>query len=127
MKDRRGKISLLLFLLINLTACQTWKPVSVGAVRSAQLIIEDQPDRVRVVFLEGTGQTPLEIESPSVDGDELVGRLGATMFRVPLADIDHLAVNELRVLMPALAIVGAFYGSMFVIGALGIMDPGAPR
>jgi hypothetical protein len=30
-------------------------------------------------------------------------------------------------LMPALAIVGAFYGSMFVIGALGIMDPGAPR
>ena len=43
MKDRRGKISLLLFLLINLTACQTWKPVSVGAVRSAQLIIEDQP------------------------------------------------------------------------------------
>ena len=80
MKDRRGKISLLLFLLINLTACQTWKPVSVGAVRSAQLIIEDQPDRVRVVFLEGTGQTPLEIESPSVDGDELVGRLGATMF-----------------------------------------------
>ena len=121
MKDRRGKISLLLFLLINLTACQTWKATS------TQSIIADQPDRVRVVFLEGTGQTPLEIESPSVDGDELVGRLGATMFRVPLADIDHLAVNELRVLVPALAIVGAFYGSMLVIGALGIMDPGAPR
>ena len=37
-----------------------------------------------------------------------MGRLGATMFRVPLAVIDHLAVNELRVLMPALAVVGAF-------------------
>jgi hypothetical protein len=118
-KDRRGKISLLLFLLINLTACQTWKPVSVGAVRSAQLIIEDQPDRVRVVFLEGTGQTPLEIESPSVDGDELVGRLGATMFRVPLADIDHLKVGGLDYWKTTFAVVGGHFGSMIAIVTLG--------
>ena len=89
MKDRRGKISLLLFLLINLTACQTWKATS------TQSIIADQPDRVRVVFLEGTGQTPLELEAPSVDGDELVGVSDARMFRVPLADIDHLKVGKL--------------------------------
>ena len=89
MKDRRGKISLLLFLLINLTACQTWKATS------TQSIIADQPDRVRVVFLEGTGQTPLELEAPSVDGDELVGVSDARMSRVPLADIAYIEVGKL--------------------------------
>jgi hypothetical protein len=89
MKDRRGKISLLLFLLINLTACQTWKATS------TQSIIADQPDRVRVVFLEGMGQTPLELEAPSVDGDELVGVSDARMSRVPLADIAYIEVGKL--------------------------------
>jgi hypothetical protein len=88
MKDRRGKISLLLFLLINLTACQTWKATS------TQSIIADQPDRVRVVFLEGMGQTPLELEAPSVDGDELVGVSDARMSRVPLADIAYIEVGK---------------------------------
>jgi hypothetical protein len=119
MTRHRYRAVLLLFLLLNLTACQTWKPVSVGAVSSAQLIIEDQPDRVRVVFLEGTGQTPLEIESPSVDGDELVGRLGATMFRVPLADIDHLKVGGLDFWKTTFAVVGVHFGSMIAYVTLG--------
>jgi hypothetical protein len=104
MKDRRGKISLLLFLLINLTACQTWKATS------TQSIIADQPDRVRVVFrdLEGTGQTPLELEAPSVDGDELVGVSDARMSRVPLADIAYIEVGEFSFMKSGSLGLGAF-------------------
>ena len=91
MKDRRGKIILLLFLLINLTACQTWKATS------TQSITADQPDLVRAVFrdLENTGRWPLELEAPSVDGDELVGVSDARMSRVPLADIAYIEVGKL--------------------------------
>ena len=109
MKDRRGKISLLLFLLINLTACQTWKATS------TQSIIADQPDRVRVVFLEGTGQTPLELEAPSVDGDELVGVSDARMSRVPLADIAYIEVGKFSFMKA----VGS--GSLGLLGFMGLM------
>ena len=96
MKDRRGKIILLLFLLINLTACQTWKATSI------QSITADQPDLVRAVFRDldntsadrSTRRWPLELEAPSVDGDELVGLSDARMFRVPLADIAYIEVGE---------------------------------
>ena len=61
---------LLLFLVLNLTACTSWQSVSLDAISPAQLIEEDRPDRVRV-----TTQDVLELElvSPSVEGDELVG------------------------------------------------------
>ena len=50
----RPRAVLLLFLLLNLTACQTWQSVSLGAISPAQLIEEDQPDRVRVTGGGGT-------------------------------------------------------------------------
>ena len=50
----RARAVLLLFLLLHLTACQTWQSVSLDAIGPAQLIEEDQPDRVRV-----TGGHPL--------------------------------------------------------------------
>ena len=76
---------LLLFLLLNLTACQTWQSVSLDAISPAQLIEEDQPDRVRVLL---RGGNELELENPSVEGDELVAP-GVSM---PLADILRLEV-----------------------------------
>ena len=82
----RPRAVLLLFLLLNLTACQTWQSVSLDAISPAQLIEEDQPDRVRVLM---GGGTELELENPSVEGDELVAP-GVSM---PLADILRLEVG----------------------------------
>ena len=81
---------LLLFLVLNLTACQTWQSVSTAS--PAQFIEVDRPDRVRV-----TGRAVLELEvvSPSVEGDQLVG---AGDIAVPLEDILRLEVRETSIL-----------------------------
>ena len=85
MTRHRPRAVLLLFLVLNLTACQTWHSVSLGAISPAQFIEEDQPDRVRVLL---RGGNELELENPSVEGDELVAP-GVSM---PLADILRLEV-----------------------------------
>ena len=85
----RRRAVLLLFLLLNLTACSTWQSVSLDAIspaQLAQLIEEDQPDRVRVLM---RGGYQLELENPSVEGDELVAP-GVSM---PLADVLRLEVQ----------------------------------
>ena len=82
----RARAVLPLFLLLHLTACQTWQSVSLGAISPAQLIEEDRPDRVRVLM---RGGYQLELENPSVEGDELVAP-GVSM---PLADVLRLEVQ----------------------------------
>ena len=82
---------LLLFGMLYLTACQTWQSVSLDAISPAQLIEEDQPDRVRVT---GGGLLELEVVSPSVEGDQLVG---AGDFSVPLEDILRLEVRGISI------------------------------
>ena len=91
MTRHRPRAVLLLFLLLNLTACQTWQSVSLGAISPAQLIEEEQPERVRVLL---RGGNELELENPSVEGDELV----APGVSIPLADILRLDVRELHIL-----------------------------
>ena len=85
----RPRAVLLLFLVLTLTACAThsWQGVSLDAISPAQFIEEDQPDRVRVT---GRDVLDLELVSPSVEGDQLVG---AGDFSVPLADILRLEVR----------------------------------
>ena len=87
MTGYRLRAVLMLFLVLNLTACQTWHSISLDAISPAQLIEEDQPDRVRV-----TGGEVLEREvvAPSVEGDQLVG---AGDFSMPLSDILGLEVR----------------------------------
>ena len=77
----------MLFLVLNVTACQAWHSVSLDAISPAQLIEEDRPNRVRV-----TGGEVLEREvvAPSVEGDQLVGAGG---FSMPLSDILGLEVR----------------------------------
>ena len=72
----RPRAVLLLFLVLTLTACQTWQSVSLDAISPAQVIEEDQPDRVRV-----TGRDVLEREVvlPWVEGDQLMGAGGFSM------------------------------------------------
>ena len=88
----RYRAVLLLFLLLNLTACQTWRSVSLDAISPAQVIEEDQPDRVRVT---GGDVLELELERPAVDGDQLVAPGG---FSMPLADILRLEVQGISIL-----------------------------
>jgi hypothetical protein len=77
---------LLLFLVLNLTACQTWQSVSTAS--PAQFIEVDRPDRVRVT---GGAVLELEVVSPSVESDQLVG---AGDIAVPLEDILRLEVRK---------------------------------
>ena len=82
----RPRAVLLLFLLLNLTACSSWQ--SIGPVSPSQFIELDQPERVRVYMRSG-GQ--VDLERPAVDGDELVAPGG---FSMPLADILRLEVRR---------------------------------
>ena len=102
----RYRAVLLLFLLLNLTACQTWQSVSLDAISPAQLIEEDQPDRVRVT---GGGVLDLELVSPSVEGDQLVGAGG---FSMPLEDVLRLEVRGFSLERTMLAGVGAYAGAV---------------
>jgi len=117
----RARAVLLLLLLLNLTACQTWQSVSLGAISPAQLIEEDQPDRVRVT---GGGVLEREVVSPSVEGDQL---LGAGDFSVPLEDILRLEVRGFSVgrtlLLGGVSFIGAIV--LAVVGCA--VDPSDPN
>ena len=98
----RYRAVLLLFLVLNLTACYTWQ--GVATTSPAQLIEATRPDRVRVVVPAGI---QMELERPVVDGDQLVGtsveneRVGGAINQtfvptvsVPVADILMLEIRE---------------------------------
>jgi len=118
MTRHRPRAVLLLFLVLNLTACQTWHSVSLGAISPAQFIEEDQPDRVRVT---GGGVVEQEVEIPAVDGDQLVG---VGDFSMPLEDILRLEVRgfSLGRTLP-LAFIGGIV--LIVIGCS--VDPSDPN
>ena len=78
----RYRSVLLLFLVLNLTACTSWHSVAIPS--PAEFIEAEQPDRVRV---SGRGVLDLEVVSPSVEGDQLVG---AGDFSMPLEDVLRL-------------------------------------
>ena len=101
MKGKRGKGTLLLLLLINLTACQTWQSVSLGTLTPAEFVEEDRPDRVRVTGPDVLGQ---EVAMPTVTGDQLVGLQG---FSMPLEDIYEIEVRKLNLMDTVLLTVAA--------------------
>ena len=109
----RYRAVLLLFLLLNLTACQTWRSVTPTPMSVAQLIEEDRPDRVRVLT-RGGFQT--ELERPLVDGEGVFRRLVAPDVSIPLADILRLEVSKIDWVRSALAGVVTFLVGMVVLG-----------
>ena len=86
MTGYRARAVLLLFLLLNLTACQTWHSVSTAS--PGQFIEAEQPNRVRVLL---RGGNELVLERPAVDGDELVA---PGNFSMPWADVLVLEVQR---------------------------------
>ena len=117
MQGKRGKGTLLLLLLINLTACQTWQSVSLGTLTPAEFVEEDRPDRVRVTGPDVLGQ---EVAMPTVTGDQLVGLQG---FSMPLEDIYEIEVRKLNlmgtVLLTVAAIPVLFWVGMGLCGLQG--------
>ncbi len=103
----RPRAVLLLFLVLNLTACssafESWRglpsPPSV-----AEHIVAVQPERVRVTMQDGS---QLDIEDPFISGDQLMGKGWRTLrinrlignadnVSVPLADILQLEVRRVN-------------------------------
>ena len=106
----RYRAVLLLFGVLHLTACSTWQ--SVGPISPAQLIEEDQPDRIRVTT---QGESQVELENPSVEGDELVAPGDRS---VPLGEILMLEVREFSMDRTALLLVGVAAGVLVVAVAV---------
>ena len=117
----RPRAVLLLFLVLNLTACSSWQ--NIGPVSPGRFIELDQPDRVRVTMQDGL---QLDIGEPFVAGDQLLGQdwrtweinrlLGnADDVSVPLADILQLEVRRPDLARSAGFSVGL---SVLMLGAL---------
>ena len=85
MRPYRFRAVFLLFLVLNLTACQSWQSISLED--SIRLVELSEEDRVRVT---GGGIVKGEVVEPSVEGDQLVG---AGDFSMPLEDILGLEVR----------------------------------
>ena len=106
MTRHRARAVLLLFLLLNLTACSSWQ--NIGPVSPGQFIELDQPERVRV-YMRGGDQ--VELERPAVDGDELVA---PGDFSMPLADVLMLEVQRFDVARTILRVGGAVTAAFVV-------------
>ena len=126
----RYRAVLLLFLLLNLTACssaiESWRglpsPPSV-----AEHIVAEQPERVRLTMQDGS---QLDIEDPFVSGDQLMGQLWRTLevnrlisntndISVPLAGIVQLEVRDVEMVR------SAGVSALLVLGILGALLYGA--
>ena len=103
---------LLLFLVLNLTACSSWQ--SIGPVSPSRFIELDQPERVRVRI---GGGRQVELERPAIDGSELVGAGG---FSIPLEDV---LVLEVKRFDAARTIKRVGYGALGTLIALYVLCP----
>ena len=119
MTRHRLRAVLMLFLLLNLTACSTWQ--SIGPVSPGRFIELDQPERDRVTMQDGT---QMELDRPVVDGDELVSRpiirldgdeLVAAGGSVSLADVRLLEIGKISLVRSGLAGFGIFVGGIILI------------
>ena len=116
----RIRAVLLLFLVLHLTACYTWQGVATSS--PVQLIETTQPDHVRVLKPDGT---QVELENPSVEGDQLVGtiptRRGGSFepsdASVSVEDILQLEIRNFSLGRSVLAGLGAFWAVIAVIVA----------
>ena len=97
----RIRAVLLLFLMLHLTACYTWQGV---ATTSPGGVIEvTQPDRVRVTV---RGEGEVELENPSVEGDQLLGANGVSL---PLADVLMLEIQKFNFGKKTIGLIGLVF------------------
>ena len=106
----RPRSVLLLFLLLHLTACYTWQ--GVATTSPAGVIEATQPDRVRGTMPDGT---QVELENPSVEGDELVASGG---FSMPSADVVILESRKFSMDRTMILLGGVVVGVLVVAMAV---------
>ena len=129
----RLRAVLVLFGVLNLTACKSWQ--SPRTLSPAQFIELQQPDLVLVTTPEGT---QVELENPSVEGDELVGRVPRRSSEnvlvngvvtpasdapdqtrsVSLADVLMLQVRSTSTGRTVGLVLGVLYGVLYAVGGL---------
>ncbi len=112
----RPRSVLLLFLLLHLTACYTWQ--GVATTSPAGVIEATQPDRVRVTMPDGT---QVELENPSVEGDELVASGG---FSMPSADVVILESRKFSMDRTVLLVLGGVLALPVALIAALLIDCG---
>ena len=112
----RLRAVLLLFLVLHLTACYTWQ--GVATTSPAGVIEATQPERVRVTMPDGT---QVELENPSVEGDELVASGG---FLMPFVDIVILESRKFSMDRTMLAVLGGVLALPVALIAALLIDCG---
>ena len=112
----RLRAVLLLFLVLHLTACATWQ--SAATPSPSQFIEAEQPDRVRVTTQDGT---QVELENPSVEGDELVASGG---FSMPSADVVILESRKFSMDRTVLLVLGGVLALPVALIAALLIDCG---
>ena len=122
----KRRLAALFMLVLYLTGCSTWRPVTVGP---RQLIEEEQPGFIRIVQADGTR---LELKDPSVASDSVtaVFRLRTTSrafredtIRISLADVTAVEVRRLSVTRTILLGVAIPVGVAAVMLAACLTDP----
>ena len=111
-KHRSLHAVVFLMLMLHLTGCYNWQPVT---VTPRQLFEEGQPGRIRVVQADGV---ELELRDPRVEADSLVARLtgnrtGDVSFA--LSDITVVEAPGLHAVRTAGAVVLAVYVPLVMI------------
>ena len=112
----RPRAVLLLFLVLHLTACMSWQ--SAATPSPSQFIEAEQPDRVRVTTQDGT---QVELENPSVEGDELVASGG---FSMPSADVVILESRKFSMDRTVLLVLGGVLALPVALIAALLIDCG---
>ena len=93
----RPSAFLLFPLLLSSTACFTWQPVT-GIAVPAQLVKQVETFPAKTIRIRVPGEPLLEVASPLIEGDQLVGFVEEQRFSTPLSDIAMLEIRKFSVL-----------------------------
>ena len=88
----RYRLVALLMLVLHLTGCYAWQPVTVGP---RQLIEEEQPGQIRILQTDGM---QVLLDGPTIRDDSIVGipgRLRTATIRIALSDIGSVEVRRI--------------------------------
>ena len=116
---RRSGIACLL-LLAYLPACTSWH---VGTPTPAQFVETQHPKMVRVTRSDGT---KMELRTPMVQGDSLLGTAGEDTTRqvsLPLSDVRSVAVQRVSAWKTTLVVLGGVIGVLVVATIVECSDP----
>ena len=107
MKNRPSAF-LLFPLLLSSTACFTWQPVT-GIAVPAQLVEQVETYPAKTIRIRVPGEPLLEVASPLIEGDQLVGFVEEQRFSTPLSDIAMLEIQKLSLGKTLLFTLASFF------------------